>query len=47
MEESPAGEMAHLARRPAHQGALCPHVTVDESADLPWVLTSFDGFDLL
>jgi AcrR family transcriptional regulator len=47
MEESRAGGMAHLARRLTDQGALRPDVTVEETADLLWVLTSFDGFDLL
>lgn len=47
MEEGRAGGMAHHARRLAEQGILRPDITVDEAADLLWVLTSFDSFDLL
>lgn len=47
MEESWAQGMVHLARRLADQEVLRPGVTVDEAADLLWVLTSFEGFDLL
>ena len=39
--------MARLARRLGEQGALRADVTVAEAADLLWVLTSFDAFDLL
>jgi len=47
MEEGRAGGMAHHARRLAEPGILRPDITVDEAADLLWVLTSFDSFDLL
>jgi AcrR family transcriptional regulator len=46
-EQRRARGMARLARRLAEQGVLRPDVTVDEAAHLLWVLTSFDGFDLL
>jgi AcrR family transcriptional regulator len=46
-EEARAGGMAHLARRLAKQGVLRPDVTVDEAADVLWVLTSFESYDLL
>ena len=35
------------ARRLAEQGALRPDVTEAEAADLLWLLTSFDAFDIL
>src|SRR6266704_2637102 len=42
------GRSVELPRRVlAEQGVLRPDVTVDEAADLPWLLTSFDSFDLL
>jgi AcrR family transcriptional regulator len=47
MEEGRADGMAYVARRLAGQGALRAGVTADEAAELLWVLTSFDGFDLL
>ena len=47
IEENRAGGMAHLARRLAEQEVLRPDVTVDEAADLLWLLTSFDSFDQL
>jgi len=47
IEDNRAGGMAYLARRLAEQDVLRPDVTADEAADLLWVLTSFDGFDLL
>jgi AcrR family transcriptional regulator len=47
IEEDRAGGMAHLARRLAEQEALRPDVTVDQAADLLWLLASFDSFDLL
>jgi AcrR family transcriptional regulator len=47
MEDGRAGGMAYLARRLVDQGVLRPDVSVDEAAELLWVLTSFDGFDLL
>ncbi|HWT22227.1 MAG TPA: TetR/AcrR family transcriptional regulator [Solirubrobacteraceae bacterium] len=39
--------MARVARRLAEQGFLRDDVTAQEAADVLWVLTSFDGFDLL
>jgi len=39
--------MADLAQRLADQNALRPGVTAAAAADLLWVLTSFDTFDLL
>ena len=47
IEENRAGGIAHLARRLSEQGVLRPDVTVEEAADLLWVLSSFDAFDLL
>jgi hypothetical protein len=39
--------MAYHAQRLAEQEVLRPDITTDEAADLLWVLTSFDSFDLL
>ena len=39
--------MARLARRLDDQGALRADVTAEAAADLLWVLTSFESFDLL
>jgi AcrR family transcriptional regulator len=47
MEEGRAGGMAFLAERLGEQRVLRPEVTAAEAADLLWVLTSFDSFDLL
>jgi AcrR family transcriptional regulator len=47
MEEGRAGGMAYLARRLAEQGVLRPDVSASEAAELLWVVTSFDSFDLL
>jgi AcrR family transcriptional regulator len=47
IEENRAGGMAHLARRLGEQEILRPDVTVDDAADLLWLLTSFDSFDQL
>ena len=47
IEEDRAGGMEHLARRLADQNLLRPEVGVAEAADLLWILTSFDAFDLL
>jgi AcrR family transcriptional regulator len=47
IEENRAGGMAHLGRRLAEQEVLRPDVTVEDAADLLWLLTSFDGFDQL
>lgn len=46
-EEERARGMARLARRLAEQDALRPGVSAAAAADLLWVLTSFEGFDLL
>jgi AcrR family transcriptional regulator len=46
-EQRRARGMARLARHLAEQHVLRPDVTVDEAAHVLWVLTSFDGFDLL
>ncbi|WP_009473282.1 hypothetical protein [Rhodococcus sp. JVH1] len=47
IEENRAGGMAHLAQRLAKHEVLRPEVTVDEAADLLWLLASFDSFDQL
>ncbi|RZL77843.1 MAG: TetR/AcrR family transcriptional regulator [Rhodococcus sp. (in: high G+C Gram-positive bacteria)] len=47
IEENRAGGMIHLAQRLAEQEVLRPGVTVDEAADVLWLLTSFDSFDQL
>lgn len=47
MEESRASGMADIARRLAARGALRPGVDPAAAADLLWVLTSFECFDLL
>jgi AcrR family transcriptional regulator len=47
MEHGRAGGMTSLSSRLADQGALRPGVAPSEAADLLWVLTSFDTFDLL
>ena len=39
--------MAHLAQRLAEDGLLRTDVTVDEAADVLWMLCSFECFDLL
>jgi hypothetical protein len=39
--------MAHLARRLHEQDVLRPELTVDEAADVLWVVTSFEAYDLL
>lgn len=39
--------MAFLAERLAEQGVLRPEVSAAEAADVLWVVTSFDSFDLL
>jgi AcrR family transcriptional regulator len=46
-EEMRRGGMAHLASRLADDGALRDGLSVDEAADLLWVLCSFEAFDLL
>jgi AcrR family transcriptional regulator len=47
MEEGRAGGMAYIAKRLADQGVLQPDLTPEQAAELLWVLTSFDSFDLL
>ncbi|RJL22046.1 TetR/AcrR family transcriptional regulator [Bailinhaonella thermotolerans] len=47
MEQGRAAGMAELAQRLEEQGALRPDVTRDQAADLLWLLTGFDSFDLL
>ncbi len=47
MEQGRSAGMAHLAQRLADQGALRPDVTPGQAADLLYLLTSFDSFDLL
>ena len=47
MERDRAGGTEHLAARLADQGQLRPDVTVEQAAQLLWLLTSFDGYDLL
>lgn len=42
-----AGGMAYLARRLAEQRLLRPDVTVDDAADILYLITSFDAFDQL
>lgn len=47
LEQGRAGGMAFHARRLAEQEVLRPDVTVEEAADLLWLLTSFKSFDVL
>ncbi len=47
MEQGRAGGMTRLAQRLADQEALRADVTAGQAADLLWLLTSFDSFDLL
>jgi AcrR family transcriptional regulator len=47
MEKGRASGMAYHAQRLAEQAVLRPDVTVNDAADVLWVLTSFDSFDLL
>jgi AcrR family transcriptional regulator len=47
IEKNRAGGMAYLAQRLDEQDRLRPDVSAGEAADLLWILTSFDGFDLL
>lgn len=47
IEENRAGGMAHLARRLATVGELRPDVDEAEAADLLWLVTGFDAFDVL
>jgi AcrR family transcriptional regulator len=47
VEQDRAGGMAYLAQRLADQDLLRPDVSQEEAAHVLWLLTSFDGFDLL
>ena len=47
MEERRSGGMAYLARRLAEQDALRPGLSETDAADILFVMTSFDAFDLL
>lgn len=47
MEAQRAGGMAPAAQRLADQGILRPDVTVDQAADVIWLVASFDSFDQL
>jgi hypothetical protein len=47
MEKERAGGMAYLARRLGETGELREDVTVEQAADMLWVLCSFDTFDAL
>ena len=47
IEEDRAGGIAHLARRLAEQDELRPGVSVEDAADVLWLLASFDSFDQL
>jgi AcrR family transcriptional regulator len=46
-EHNRKGGMLHLARRLSKEGVLRDDVTVKQAANLLWVLTSFESFDLL
>ena len=47
LEERRWGGMEYLAGRLAEQDQLRADVTANEAADVLWMLTSFDSFDLL
>ncbi len=47
LEKKRWGGMQHLARRLDEQGVLRDDVTVDEAADVLWMLASFGSFDAL
>ncbi|SDM18469.1 regulatory protein, tetR family [Nonomuraea maritima] len=47
LEQGRSSGMAYLAQRLADQGVLRPDVTAERAANLLWLLTSFDSFDLL
>ena len=47
LEERRWGGMEYLARRLDEQDLLRPDVTVEEAADVLWVLASFASFDAL
>lgn len=46
-EQRRAEGMAYLAQRLADQGRLRPDVSVEDAANILWLVTSFDAFDLL
>jgi AcrR family transcriptional regulator len=46
-EQERAAAMARIARQLHEQGLLRPEVSVEEAADVLWVITSFESFDLL
>lgn len=47
MDAERTGGMAYLARRLAEDGALRDDVSVEQAADVLWMLCSFESFDLL
>ena len=47
MERERTGGMAHVARRLAEDGVLRADLTVDEAANILWMLCSFESFDSL
>jgi AcrR family transcriptional regulator len=47
VERGRAEGQSWLARRLAEEGHLHPEVTVEEAADILWVITSFETFDQL
>ena len=47
MERERTGGMAHVARRLGEDGVLRADLTVDEAADILWMLCSFESFDSL
>jgi AcrR family transcriptional regulator len=47
VERGRAEGQSRLARRLAEEGHLHPDVTVEEAADILWVITSFETFDQL
>jgi hypothetical protein len=47
IERGRAEGQRSLAERLSKQGHLRPKMTIDEAADLLWVITSFDAFDQL
>ncbi|MFH8570267.1 TetR/AcrR family transcriptional regulator [Streptomyces sp. NPDC017993] len=47
LEQDRAAGMGHLADRLAEQGLLRQDATAEQAADVLWLLTGFDSFDLL
>jgi AcrR family transcriptional regulator len=47
LEQRRWGGMQYLAKRLSEQGILRPDVTVEDAADILWVLASFASFDAL